>query len=380
MTFDVANANELQRSAIQTATEAESWSRLDIHPRCRSVLNAEEHTRMERFAFEHAKSAEAYDIVISNGSFLETPSGNGLISVLQHGKFWHAAGSLMAPEELKPEMVRWLKRLSENQQKTLIAYSISAEEAPLFIDAGFEVSKFGEEPLLDLGSICWKGKEFEWVRRQTNFCQRAGLEVLEVSDETERQKLADELVQIMYQDLKPRTYPKPLRLLEGQFDPHLLFRRRLFIARSKTTGRTEGFLACSPMNNGRAWAFETYRKRNDSPRGTIPFLFRDVVDKFQDEGVQTVSLCLVPGRGMEEKTVPPPPRLVKFAMSVWYHRLNFLFNTKGQDYFKSRFRPRYVNRYICVTPKSTVGSMLSFLVTTGGIKPHAGNLIRNLWK
>jgi len=359
---------------------ADPWSQTDVQLRCRSVLTADERIRMERSAFEYATSAESYDIVISSGSLLETPCGKGLISVLPHGRCWHVPGSLIAPDELKPEMVRWLKRVGDVQKKIIVAYAIGPKEAPLFVDAGFEVSKFGEEPLLDLDAITWQGKEFEWVRRQTNFCRRSGLEVVEVTEEAVRRALANELVEILHEDLKLRTYPQPLRLLEGQFDPIALFRRRLFLARCRATGRTEGFLACSPMHNGRMWAFETYRKRSNAPRGTIPFLFRDVIDRLQSEGVRTVSLCLVPGRGMEEKTNYPSHWIANFAMSLWYKRLNFLFNTRGQDHFKSRFRPRYVNRYTCITPKTSIRSIASFLITTGGIKPNIGNLLRNLWK
>lgn len=334
MVFGVSDADAAitsQTTAIEPTFKNVSWAQTDVQPRCRSELTSSERSEMERFAFEHATSAESYDIVISNGSFLQTPCKKGLVSVLQHGRYWHIPGALIAPDELKPEMVRWLKQVSEAQNTTLAAYSIGAEDAQLFIEAGYEVSKFGEEPLLDLGEITWQGKEFEWVRRQTNFCRRAGLEVVEVRDESERLAMAGELIQIMLEDLKPRTYPQPLRLLEGQFDPALLFRRRLFLARSTASGRTEGFIACSPMQNGQEWAFETYRKRSDAPRGTVPFLFRDVIDRLQAEGVSTVSLCLVPGRGMDEKTNTPSHWMATFALSLWYKRLNFLFNTKGQD-------------------------------------------------
>ena len=109
MAFVASDANDLQKSAIQRAAEEQSWSRVDVQPRCRSTMNSEERVRLERFAFEHATSAESYDIVISNGSYLETPCKNGVISVLPLGRFWHASGSLMAPDEFKPEMVRWLK-------------------------------------------------------------------------------------------------------------------------------------------------------------------------------------------------------------------------------------------------------------------------------
>lgn len=380
MTPSAADATDDSLRTTPPLAAFQRWLPSDAQSRCRSVLTLEERARMEQFAFENATSAESYDIVISNGSFLETPCRQGLISVLPHGRCWHISGSLMAPDDLKPDMVRWLKHVSVMKRQTILAYSVGHEEAALFAEAGFEVSKFGEEPLLDLGEITWQGREFEWVRRQTNFCLRAGLEVVEICDEAERHALAEELIEIMHEDLKPRTYPQPLRLLEGQFDPRKLFRRRLFLARCCTTGRTEGFLACSPMRNGRAWAFETYRKRSSSPRGTVPFLFRRVIDLLQAEGVRTVSLCLVPGRGMDEKTAHRSHWMARLAISLWYKHLNFLFNTRGQDHFKSRFRPRYVNRYLCVTPKTSVRSITSFLVTTGAIRPNLGNLLRNLWK
>jgi len=53
--------------------------------------------------------------------------------------------------------------------------------------------------------------------------------------------------------------------------------------------------------------------------------------------------------------------------------IEFSVQHQRQDHFQIRFRPRYANRYICVTPKTSVGSMVSLLVATGGIKPHVGN-------
>jgi hypothetical protein len=44
----------------------------------------------------------------------------------------------MAPDERKPELVRWPKQICDSQQKTLAVYSVGAEVKPLFIDAGFD--------------------------------------------------------------------------------------------------------------------------------------------------------------------------------------------------------------------------------------------------
>ena len=355
------------------------WPAKGISPRCRSELSSTERTQLDELAFKYGSQPESYDILISAGSYLMTPCGNGVVSILPHRHVWHIPGGLLAPDDLKPRMLEWLKRIAAENRRTIAFYCVGPRDVQYFRDLKFEINKLGEEPYVDLGSVTWQGKDFEWVRRQTNFCQRAGLEVVEISDDASKHALADELVEILHEDLKWRTYSHPLCLLEGEFDPRNLYRRRLFLARHQETNRVEGFLACSPLRDGRGWAFETYRKRSDAPRGTVPYLFRKVIDQLQDEKVEEVSLCLVPGKGVAEDPYTEGHWLSKLALSMWYKRLNFLFNTQGQNYFKSRFRPRYIDRYICVTPVTTALSISSFLYKSGAYSPNLFNILRNLW-
>jgi len=344
----------------------------------RHDLNAGERAQLEQMAYRYACVPESYDIVVSDGHVLRTPCGKGAISVLADGRFWHLAGGLLAPENLKPQMIDWLRALSEQQKQTLAVYNVSATDARRFRDAGFVVNKFGEEPLLYPRTIDWVGKKFEWVRRQTNFCTRAGVEIVEITDANEQRSLAETLLNIMTQDLAGRTFDKPLRLLEGEFDPFALRRRRLFVARQQSTGVIEAFLACSPVDGGRSWAFETYRKRTDATRGVTAFLFRSVIDQLRDEDVEQISLCLIPGRNVADAAIGNDDWRIEKALSTWFHRMDFVFNAKGQDHFKSRFRPRYVDRYLCVAPRNSVGSLWSFLKTTGAINCSWTNMMKQL--
>jgi phosphatidylglycerol lysyltransferase len=344
----------------------------------RTVVHADERHRIEEFAYVFGNAPESYDIVSSGGSVLKGPSGDSYVNVYADRKYWHIPGGIIAGDEHKPPTVEWLKQIACQQRRTVAVYSVKTDEVPLFHEAGFAVNKFGEEPVIDLEGLDWQGRNFEWVRRQTNFCRRQGLNVCEIHSSSEQQLLAEELTHVFYDDLRDRVYSQPLQLLEGRFDPHALGRRRLFIARQKHTGRTEGFLVASPMDNGTSWAFETYRKRRDAIRGTIPYLFREVADRLQAQGVRQVSLCLVPGRGVKEKNFAGADARVCWLLDTWYGRLNFLFNVSGQDYFKSRFRPRYLDRYVCVYPRNSWSSIASFMRTSGALGFNKTNLIRQL--
>lgn len=344
----------------------------------RDALSASESLRLEQHAFQYSCVPESYDIAVSDGHLLATACGRGIASVIPHGRFWHIAGGLLASESLKPSMIAWLGEISRQQKKSLAVYNVSETDAVRFRDAGFVVNKFGEEPVLNPQGITWSGKQFEWVRRQTNFCRRAGLEVEEVVDAPTQRRMASELQEIMIDDLAGRSYDQPLRLLEGQLNPENLSRRRLFVA--KKGDHIEGFLACSPIDSGRSWAFETYRKRKDATRGVTPFLFRTVIDQLGQEGCEQISLCLVPGRNVREAGIQAGDRRIQWMMSKWFGSLDFVFNVQGQDHFKSRFRPRYVDRYICVAPHNSVGSLWSFLRTTGATNASWTNMGKELWK
>lgn len=343
----------------------------------RRNLSPEQRQTLEDLAFRYASVPESYDIAVSDGYVLQTPCRQGVMSVLADGRHWHIAGGFLAPEDMKPEIIHWLRTIPEEHNRQIAVYNVSSLDAQRFREAGFVVNKFGEEPILKLGEITWSGKAFEWVRRQSNYCIRAGVEIAEVTDRVEQRQMADTLAEIMAEDLSGRTFDKPLRLLEGEFKPHDLQRRRLFVARS-AEGTIEGFLACSPINAGKSWAFETYRKRNNATRGVTAHLFRTVIDLLQAEKAEEVSLCLIPGRNVGQSSVDGGDWRIRKTLSLLFHRLEFIFNAKGQDHFKSRFRPRYVDRYICVAPSHSARSLWSFLKTTGALHGNHRNLLNQL--
>ncbi|MEZ6057832.1 MAG: DUF2156 domain-containing protein [Planctomycetaceae bacterium] len=350
----------------------------------RDQLAAEQREALTKLAFQHGEAADSYFATEDEGHCLMTPDLSAGVAVFKHSRFWHIPGGILSSPEDRPEVISWLKSIAEKQRVTVAVYSVGKEDVPLFAERGFEINKWGEEPVLDLGSIDWKGSDFSWMRRQTSFCQRHGLIAREVFPDQEaperRAQIESELWEILHADLKGRAYPKPLRMLEGQFAPHALFHRRLFVAENPAEKRIESFVVCNPMRGGREWAIETYRRRPDSVRGAVPFLMRSIVDLFQSEGIERISLCIVPGRGCETVSNDRENWMVRRSMQLWYHRLGPLFNAKGQDYFKQKFRPRFQERFICVSPKSSLRSLSSFMWTTGGLMPHPWNLVKAFWR
>ena len=150
---------------------------------------------------------------------------------------------------------------------------------------------------------------------------------------------------------RPRRNRGEIQLLEGQLEVAGWGRRRVFVAYSQDSPpRIEAFLIALPMRGGRSWSFEMYRHRPDAIRGVVPHLFHDVMMRMKEEGVESVSLCLLPGIGCDEP-LPGDCALTRRSLCFGKKRLNFLFDFAGLYHFKSRFRPRYESRYICSRPR-----------------------------
>src|SRR5262249_37876626 len=94
----------------------------------------------------------------------------------------------------------------------------------------------------------------------------------------------------------------------------------------------------------------------------------------QREGVSSASLCLVPALRCDQP-LAGDSRLIRWGLMV-SQRLNLIFDHAGLYHFKSRFRPRFESRYVCVLPKATVGSLWTFPRLCGVLTLSPRKLLR----
>ena len=334
---------------------------------------------LEQLAFEHGRSYDSYLVTEPGRERFWSTDRRGVVVYVRTGKYLNVGGGLLAPDEYQAELLSEFVEFVRTQGWHASFYNIPEDQLPLFRELGFQVTKWGEDAVLDLPDQTWSGKAFEWVRRQSNFCRRQGLVWSECVREnmwaSEWRVVVEELQEIS--DARLATKPQTVEtgFLDGRFDPESLGRKRLFIARAEQ--RIEGFLICNPCQNGTEWCLEMYRQRPDGVRGTITFLMHETLQQFQREGLPRASLCLVPALRCNEK-LPGDSRLIRWGLLLSQY-FNFVYDVKGLYHFKSRFRPRFENRYVCVYPKATLGSVRAFTRVSGALDLSPGKVISCIW-
>ncbi|HET6878740.1 MAG TPA: DUF2156 domain-containing protein [Pirellulales bacterium] len=337
---------------------------------------------LEEVAFRHGQYYDSYLATDHGRQTFWSRDGQGAVAFVRAGRYLNVGGGLLAATARRESLLAEMVAAAERNGDLLSFYNVAEGDLALFRDYGFQATKLGEEAVLDLEHWNCRGKPFEWLRRQVNYCRRQELHAAELlRDDFSPQEwhtVLAELAEVSAASLASKPQAGELKFLDGAFAPHSLARRRIFVARSETDhhrGRIEAFLVCHPYRNGQSWAFEIYRQRPDAVRGAIPFLMHEAIELLREEQVRRVSLCLVPGLRTEEGQAGDS-WLVRRGLTIGSRYFNFIFDTAGMFHYKSRFRPRFESRYLCARPAVTFGSAWSLVRLLGVLDLDGGKLAR----
>jgi len=337
---------------------------------------------LEELAFQFGRTYESYLATEIGLNQFWSSDGRGAIAYARSGKYLHAQGGLLGDPETREKLLREFHDFAVQNRLTITFYNVVEEDLPLFREQGFQITKWGEEPLLDLKDLTWAGGAFEWVRRQYHYCQRQNVVLTECRradySQAEWDLLLEEIREVAAEGLATKPQRHEIWFFNGRYDPEDWGRRRLFLAKGDNgVGRTEGFVVCLPFQNGTHWSVETYRHRLDAPRGLVAFMVHQCVEALRPEGVEVVSLCLCPAVRCE--TLPNDSWLVRRGLQFGFDYASIFFDLPGEYHFKSRFRPRFARRYICHWPRASIRSMWSLVRLSGVLALDYRKLTGSIW-
>lgn len=343
--------------------------------------------RIEHFAKTYGSSYDSYIATdTENKEYFFASEGDGALCTIPQGRFVFVYGGILSPSESRHRLVTEFLDQCRDRRVTPSFFNVGRSDLEVLKEFGFHGTKFGEEPIVELDNCSWKGKNYEWVRRQTNFCRRNDLSMEEVIREDmtkcEWDSLMDELDVISDHFLADKPHAHRMRNCVSRFCRSLLFGQRVFVARNEKSHRIEAFVVCNPCLDGRMWAIESYRKRNDAVRGVIPFLMHQCMVQFQQEDVPFVTLSMLPLIRCDKKN-PGDSWLLRKVITLVHRHGNAIYDSAGLYHFKSRFRPhRFEDRFICnrgVSPGLLIAGMKNWGFHEVSPTRAIGRFLRQQW-
>jgi phosphatidylglycerol lysyltransferase len=317
--------------------------------------------RLQEFAYRYGDTYASYLATDDGWETAWSRDGGGVVRFARWGGCYAmVVGGLLAPPEEQDALLAGFLELARLNRWHVGFYNVDREKLPLFRRHGFQVTKFGEDPVVRLDKTTWEGKDFEWVRRQENFCKRQGVRFFEVDPDPDlpyyRLEIAPALEAISREHIATTLHNRELRYFVGRFQADRLGQRRLFVA--ERDSRIEAFVVCNPCLDGAMWAVETYRRRADATRGVMPFAILQTMRALKKEGVAYCSLSLIPLVRCET-AVTGDSGIARSTFVFWWRCLNWIFDFRGIYHFKSRFRPEYREMYLAARPNVTILSLIA---------------------
>ncbi|HMP04863.1 MAG TPA: DUF2156 domain-containing protein [Lacipirellulaceae bacterium] len=360
--------------------QLDSPARTVEHYRSQAQMSAELRSRLRDLAIEFGETYSSYLSTEEDRQYFWSQFPEGVVAFRRRGRYVVVADGLLAAPDDREDLLRAFLDFARRRRWHASFVNVPRNEINLFRRQGCQVTKCGEEPLVRLDRTRFQGKDWEWARRQENFCRRHGVVCSEAAadpaDDDYRQRIAPQIEEISREHLAGTLHGRELTFFVSQFSPDDVRGRRVFIAEEGE--RVVAYAVCNPGLAGQMWAVEVYRRRGDAVRGVIPALFMHMLRAMQAEGVAYLSLSLAPF--VRCTPMAGDSKMYRYFVNFWWRRLGAIYDMQGLFHFKSRFRPDYREMFIAAHPRVTVRSMWAIAMLWHLFHFNPLRLVGRMWR
>jgi hypothetical protein len=164
-------------------------------------MSPETRRQMEEYAYRYGRSYDSYLITEPDREYFWCRERRGILGfVTRLQRYVHVVGGLIAAEADRAVLLADFMEFVNANRLVLCFYNVAAGDIDLFRKYPCQITKVGEEPIVDLTETRWNGGAYAWVRRQENYCLRRGAELREVvpdlDDSEYCERIAPELEEV----------------------------------------------------------------------------------------------------------------------------------------------------------------------------------------
>ncbi|EIZ80311.1 hypothetical protein WSK_1104 [Novosphingobium sp. Rr 2-17] len=286
-----------------------------------------------------ANRTEAMLALTGDKRFLLSEDQDAFLMYQIRGASWIVMGDPVGNPGSWGELLWKIRDLSHRQQGRLMLYEVTPAALDFAIGMGMQIVKYGEEAIVDLPQFDIDTPQLRSVRRSANVAGRAGT-TLRIVPRAAVPVILDELRAISDEWMQAKGQ-KEKGFSLGSFDPEYLCQCDMALV--MVEGRIVAFANLWLTQDHAEASVDLMRHRSDAPRGTMDFLFVQLLLWAKARGYQRFTLGMVPLSGIEGRRLAPA--WAKAAALVFRHGENF-YGFRGLRGYKEKFAPRWEPRYL----------------------------------
>ena len=211
----------------------------------------------------------------------------------------------------------------------------------LHLRFGLYGTQFGSESRIDLRKWSLSGKKKQILRTALNQAKKSGITVKERFSDDHTREISEAWIRTR------KCKSNEIRFLIRPMEMEYRENERHFYAYQDD--KAVGFIYFDPVyrnNEIISYVPNISRANADFRQGIFYTLMAHAMEVFKEEGVPYLDLGLIP-LSLDKTTEHQESRLLKSLLHGVYEKGNFLYNFKGLEFTKSRFRGDDFKTYCC---------------------------------
>ena len=279
------------------------------------------------------------------------------------GRSWVALGDPVGAREGAEELVWRLREMSDHHGGDTVFYQVGADRLALYVDLGLAALKIGEEARVPLEGFSLEGAARADLRQAHRRAQRDGAS-FEVVPPAGVEALLPELKRVSDAWLQAKSTGEK-RFSVGAYSPQYLRQFPLAVVRAE--GALAGFANLWTTATRAELSVDLMRFGPEAPRGTMDYLFIELMLWGRSAGYRSFNLGMAPLSGLE--THPLAPAWHRVGNFIFRHGEHF-YNFEGLRRYKAKFDPAWEPRYLVARGGIALPRVLIDVSTliAGGVK------------
>ncbi len=359
------NAPRVLRASLSIVVLATAYVLLNMLRPARpepAVAGADELERA-RALIERCDTTVANAALTGDKRLIFNEAGNTFLMYQIAGRSWIALGDPVGAREGAEELVWRLREMSDHHGGDTVFYQVCADRLGLYVDLGLAALKIGEEARVPLDGFSLEGGARADLRQAHRRAQRDGAS-FEVVPPEGVEALLPELQRVSDAWLAAKSTGEK-RFSVGAYSPRYLRQFPLAVVRAE--GALAGFANLWTTGTKAELSVDLMRFGPDAPRGTMDYLFIELMLWGRRAGYRNFNLGMAPLSGLEAHPLAP----------AWHRVGNFIFrhgehfyNFEGLRRYKAKFDPTWEPRYLVARGGIALPRVLIDVSTliAGGVK------------
>ena len=295
-----------------------------------------ESARARQLALAHGATGTSFMAAWPGNHLFFPTTADAFLAYRVQGSIAVALGDPVGAPDTRGPALREFTHHCRSHGWSPVVLGATDTERPAYGDCGYRLLQIGEEAVLDLAGLEFKGKHWQNMRTALNRARKLGVEFRLYEGGRVPAEIEARL-QDLEADWRRRQMLPPLQFTQGRPEDVRDSAVEVAVALDGE-GRVHGYVDWLPVPAAKGWVIDLMRRGPDAMSGTMEFLIGMSMLSFQERGAAYISLATAPLADIDRSDAGDP---VQQVLGAVFERFETFYDFRSLFDFKDRFEPRW---------------------------------------